>query len=353
MCFTALLLVSSCGDDNELKEIPFKPTAYEITGTEVLGQVNVPNDNPMTVEGIRLGQHLFYDKILSKDKSISCSSCHKPEKAFTDGKAVSLGVNNAPGTRSSMSLVNLAYNNNGFFWNGRSPSLEEQAIHPIEEVAEFNNSWSTIEARLREHEHYPTLFRKAFGIDSKKEISRDLATKALAQFQRAITSFDSKFDRVLAGTDVFNDKELLGYELFYEINLLEVKDAQCGHCHSDKLFTTNKYFNNGLQKFDSINGFQHKGRFLVTNVPFDEGKFRTPTLRNITLTAPYMHDGRLKTLEDVIEHYNSGGHPAKNLDPNLVPLKLTQDEKDALIAFLHTLTDTSYLKNPLLIDPFK
>lgn len=345
-------MLSSCRDDS-LEDIPYSPTDYTVLGQDVLGEMFIPEDNPMTEEGLRLGQHLFYDPILSVDSTISCSSCHLPEKAFTDGSAMSKGVNGALGTRSSMSLINLGYNLNGFFWNGRAATLEEQALHPVIDELEMNNTWENVEETLEKHSKYPEMFRKAFGINKKSEITKELVGKALAQFQRAITSYNSKTDQVDAGADVYTDEELKGKELFFEINLLEVKDAQCGHCHGDKPFTSNDYFNNGLQVYTPENGVPHKGRMIVTGNPIDMGKFRAPTLRNIMLTAPYMHDGRLKNIDEVIEHYNSGGHYAPNKDPNIVPLNLTDEEKEAIKAYLHTLTDTSYLQNPYLINPYK
>jgi len=355
LIFAVILFMFSCQEDTSLTDIPYEPQEYEIPGQDIFGVMPIPEDNPTTVEGITLGQHLFYDPILSVDSTMSCSSCHEPELAFTDGKAFSPGVKGIVGERSSMSLINLGYSINGLFWDGRSDDLEDQAIHPVEDVIELSNKWSDVEEQLMDHPTYPKMFRKAFGIEDKSEISRDLATKAIAQFERAIVSYDSKFDRVQANEDVFTDEELYGFELFYEINPLEIKDAQCGHCHSGKLSTANKYFNNGLQDpgDEGLQGFDDKGRGLVTNNPIDNGKFRAPTLRNIELTAPYMHDGRLNTLEEVIEHYNSGGHYATNLDPNLVALDLTEEEKSAVVAFIKTLTDTSYLDNPLITNPFE
>lgn len=352
--FLIIIVLSSC-QDGDLKDIRFSPTKYVFAEgeTDYLGPIPVPGDNELTNEGVRLGQHLFYDPILSGDNTMSCSSCHDPKLAFTDGLAKSPGISGIVGRRSSMSLVNAAYYTKGLFWDGRSNNLEEQALIPVEDEIELHDTWPNVIEELKSHEEYPKMFREAFGIEDSEEITKELAAKALAQFQRIIVSGQSKFDKVVvAGKGAFTDEEYYGLETFFDVNPL-LQDGECGHCHNDPLFTTNQYFDNGLQDADSFSEYKDIGLGLVTGNEYDYGKFRAPTLRNIALTAPYMHDGRFQTLEEVIEHYDSGGHMTPNKDGLIYPLNLTDEQKEGLIAFLHTLTDTSYLSNPYINNPFE
>ena len=344
------LFLSSCGGD--LEDISFDPQLYEVLGTENLGIIPVPEFNPLTVEGIRLGQHLFYDPILSEDSTMSCFSCHDPHKAFTDGGATSQGIIGEFGNRSSMSLINAAYYTTGLFWDGRSANLEDQALLPVEDPIELHEDWCNVEEKLRNHDTYPTMFREAFGIEDSGEITRDRAAQALAQFQRAIISGNSKFDRWSNGMAAFSEEELAGFDTFFDINPL-LKDGECGHCHNDPLFTTNQYFDNGIQDAATLVDYEDIGLGAITGNNSDFGKMRAPTLRNIELTAPYMHDGRFATLEDVVNHYNSGGHLTPNSDALVRELSLSEEQQIGLVAFLRTLTDTSYLKNPLLVNPYK
>lgn len=337
----------------DLSDIIYNPTNYDLEVPDHLPSFTIPEDNPLTLEGIRLGQHLFYDPILSSDSTVSCSTCHIPELAFTDGLALSEGVGGAKGRRSSMSLVNIAYAFNGLFWDGRSMTLEEQALLPIEDPVELIEDWENVEEKLRRNRTYQSLFRKAFGIAVSDDITKELAVKSLAQFQRIIISADSKFDRVEFGTNTaYTNEELRGSELFFDIDPF-TPDAECSHCHNGALLTTQTYFNNGIEQVESLNDFPDKGLGEVSGILFENGKFRAPSLRNIELTAPYMHDGRFETLEEVIDHYNSGGHFAENIDPLIRPLQLTEEQKSDLLSFLTTMTDTSYLTNPLIVSPFK
>jgi cytochrome c peroxidase len=196
------------------------------------------------------------------------------------------------------------------------------------------------------------MFRKAFGIQYSGEINQDLATKAISQFERIIVSANSKFDKERQGRTFFTPEEQDGFEMFFDTKERGLPDAECAHCHNFPMFTTNEFFNNGLDSVDTVYDFEDIGFGEVTKYEFDNGKFRAPTLRNIVLTAPYMHDGRFETLEEVLDHYNSGGHPAPNKDPLVRSLGLTNDQKAAILDFLHTLTDTSYLKNPDVLSPF-
>lgn len=353
------LVLNSCNKDPlpdssvDLTGIPYSPSNYDLIIPDHFPSFEIPNDNPLTVDGVVLGQHLFFDPILSLDSTISCASCHKPELAFTDGQPISRGVNGLTGKRSSMSLLNIAYAYNGLFWDGRSMTLEEQALLPIEDPVELLEDWDNVEHKLRSHDRYQELFRKAFGIRNADEITRDLAAKALSQYQRVLISGDSKFDRVEFGNNAaYTNEELEGRDMYFDADPF-LPDAECAHCHNGALLTTQEYFNNGLDRAETLNDFPDIGRGAVTNILFDNGKFRAPTLRNIALTAPYMHDGRFETLEEVMDHYNSGGHYAENIDPLIVPLGLTEQQKENVIKFLHTMTDTSYLSNPFVKNPFK
>ncbi len=344
--------------DNDIIEGTYDPQEYTLEIPEWIptGPI-LPEDNPMTVDGIALGRHLFYDPILSSDSTQSCATCHQQDKAFTDGLALSKGVLGLEGRRSSMSIVNLAYNNDGFFWDGRSATLEDQALLPVEDHVELNESWANVEEKLRRHPDYPLMFRKAFGIEKKSEMTKDLVVKAISQFERTLLSFNSKYDQVVWKNDEeFTPQEEMGKSLFFfEDAPQQLDHPGCSHCHNngDRFFTNNKYFNNGIEDVDDITSFPDLGRGEVTNSVYDNGKFRAPSLRNIELTAPYMHDGRFQTLEEVIEHYMSGGHGVENEDPNIKQFTLTDEEMAAMIAFLKTLTDEEFINNPAFSNPFE
>ncbi len=323
-------------------------TPYELEEPALFFKMTHPANNPLTAEGTELGRHLFYDPILSLDSSISCSTCHLQALAFTDGKAFSHGIYGRSGKRSAPSLVNIGYHYKGLFWDSRSSSLEEQAVHPIEDPLEMGNSWPTVVKRLQEHPFYPTMFKAAFGI-KKDSINQAWITRALSQFQRTIISSDSKYDRVIEGTASFTAEEHRGMTIFFDASE-ELPFSECGHCHTDPLFTHLKLENNGIDKEGDPN--RDKGKGALTGHSFDNGQFKVPTLRNIALTAPYMHDGRFKTLNEVVDHYASGGHPGPNVSPNVRPLTLSQKDKQALIAFLNTLTDSTLLYNETLSNPF-
>ncbi|NND33679.1 MAG: hypothetical protein HKN76_13910 [Saprospiraceae bacterium] len=327
----------------------------EIRGPEGFPQMPVPPENPTTVEGIELGRRLFYDPILSADFTMSCASCHLPKGNFTDNLAVSDGIDGISGRRSSMSLLNIGFADQGLFWDGRAATLEDQALLPVEDTIELHNTWPEVVARLQEHKDYPLLFRKAFGINHAGEITKELAARAIAQFERSlVSSGNSKFDRFFRGEVELNDEEYLGYVLFFDLDA-DIPDAECGHCHNAPLFTVNDYFNNGIENVADLNSFPDRGRGEVTGDQFHNGQFRAPTLRNITLSAPYMHDGRFASLDEVLNHYNDGGgdQVVINKDPLIRKLRLDEVQKEALISFLNTLTDTSFIQDPRYQDPFE
>jgi cytochrome c peroxidase len=243
-----------------------------------------------------------------------------------------------------MPLFNLLLHNNGFFWDGRSVKLREQALVPIQDHLEMNENLPNVVSKLNDVRTYRLMFDAAFG---NKEITQERIGLALEQYMYSLVSGDSKFDRVQRGLDTFSISEKKGQILFNtEFNPASgITGADCFHCHGDINFTNNEYLNNGL---DSI--FTDKGRALVTGRANDEGKFKVPSLRNVEVTGPYMHDGRFKTLEEVVEHYNSGIRFSSTLDPNMHTirqgLQLTASEKRDLINFMKTLTDQTYLNNP-------
>jgi len=352
-------------DLGDLSGIPYNPQPYTIIKPENFPPVPVPDSNVMTVEGVQLGRRLFYDPILSADSSMSCASCHLPQGSFTDNKAVSTGIDGISGRRSSMSLLNVAYVNNGLFWDGRSRTLEQQALLPVEDVVEMHNTWYSLIGKLQTHATYPTMFRQAFGINDKSKISKELAAKALAQFERIlISSGTSKFDEYQRGNvDIFDEEEFDGKLMFFDEGKdYNLPDAQCFHCHGGITLTGNQYFNNGLDNVTSLDGFMDKGRFEVTGNPNDKGKFRATTLRNIAMSAPYMHDGRFQTLEQAVAQYADNGFGVSNEDIFIgqigFPLGngqysgLTEYHKKAIVKFLHTLTDTTFVHNPDIQSPF-
>ena len=355
-----LVLSQSCGkkeiyevDPDDLTSVTYDPQSYAINRIEGFPEMVHPADNPLTVEGIFLGRKLFFDPILSADSTQACASCHLPGGSFTDNFAKSVGIDNIAGKRSSMSLLNVGYYNEGLFWDGREASLESQALLPVEDPIELHDTWPNVIEKLMRHEDYPFDFRRAFGIEDKGEITKELAAKALAQFERSIVSSgNSKYDRVVRKEAFFTDAEQNGFLMFFDAAVGILPDAECGHCHTAPLFTTNEYLNNGLDGVASVNDFVDKGRGAVTGVPFDQGTFRVPTLRNISFTAPYMHDGRFQTIEEVVEHYASGGNYADNRHPLITPLLLDENHKLDLIAFLKTLDDPDMISNPVYQSPF-
>ncbi len=300
---------------------------------------DLPRDNPLIVERVTLGEKLFHETALSKDGTLACASCHKSEAAFSDPRKYSIGVRNQTGTRNAMPLFNLAWKSS-FFWDGRAPSLRAQALMPIQDHTEMDETLTNVCTKLSAT-NYPQLFAAAFG---SPEITPEKIGLAVESFMLSLTSFDSKFDRVLLGNEKFTDAEQRGFELFmteYEPRT-ENFGADCFHCHGGPLFTDNQFHNNGLNLDDA-----DLGRFKVTNLNRDKGKFSTPSLRNVALTAPYMHDGKFKTLEDVVAHYDHGVQRQPTLDPNLAKhppegLRLSRQDQDALVAFLKTLTDEQY-----------
>lgn len=345
---------SNCSEDDGTISGVYAPVDYVLILPDWMPSPNIPEDNPLTEAGVALGRQLFYDPILSADSSQSCSSCHIQSLAFTDGEQVSTGIRGLTGRRNAMSLVNLGYNARGFFWDGRSLSLEEQALDPIEDHLEMDNTWEEVEKDLRAHPEYPQRFRSAFGIDNKDQLTRDLVVKAIAQFERTLISYQSRYDNVIWERQGFpTDSEQRGIELFFIEENQSVAHPGCSHCHFNPHFTDHGFKNNGLDSVASLEAFNDLGRGGANNNIFDNGKFRVPSLRNVALTAPYMHDGRFNTLEEVLESYALGGHGVINEDPNIRPFSLSERDKQDLLNFLHMLTDSSFIDNPAFSNPFE
>ncbi len=331
----------------EAPKIPGQPkvihgTPYQFEVPPRFPLPALPPDNPLTVEGIELGRRLFHETRLSRTSTQSCVSCHDPAFAFTDhGKRLSTGVNAIPGTRNSMPLANLAWKDS-FFWDGRAKSLREQALMPIQDHVEMDDSLENVVAKLSQDTIYQDAFHKAFG---SAEVSAPKIGLALEQFLLTLVSGDSKFDRAMRGEARLDEDEQRGFQLFFTESDpgRGIRGADCFHCHGGADFSDHRFHNNGL---DDESGAADTGRMKITGLATDRAAFVTPSLRNIALTAPYMHDGRFATLEEVIAHYAGGVKRSATLDPNLakhagggVPLDVA--DQRALIAFLKSLTDES------------
>ena len=299
---------------------------------------SLPRDNPLTVEGAALGEQLFHEKLLSRDNTLSCASCHNETKVFSDSPhRFSKGVDGQQGTRNAMPLFNLAWKRE-FFWDGRASSLRQQVLMPIQDGKEMHEPLEEVVNKLAAAPGYADQFQKAFG---SREINSDRVARALEQFVLTLESSDSKFDRALKGRVELSEEEKRGFELFmteYDPRR-GLTGADCFHCHGGPLFSDFRFTNNGLDADPS-----DTGRERVSGNTLDKGKFAIPSLRNVALTGPYMHDGRFQTLEEVVDHYCTGTKNSATLDPNLAKhpdggVPLGADDKKALVAFLKTLTE--------------
>ncbi|MBI4462717.1 MAG: cytochrome-c peroxidase [Acidobacteria bacterium] len=285
----------------------------------------MPENNPLTVAKVAVGRRLFFDPILSRDYKLACASCHNPARAFTDGRTIALGVFGRQGTRNVPALINRGYGA-AFFWDGRTTTLEEQVVKPIQDRKEMDMTLEEAIARLKEHGDYPALFLSAFA----REVNPDDLARALASYVRTILSGDAPIDRYLHG-----DAQALSNEAREGLRVFRGK-ANCTACHLGPNFTDEQFHNTGIAWREGQ--FVDPGRFAVTGKEADRGAFKTATLREVARTAPYMHDGSLATLEEVVEFYNRGGNLNPHLDSEIRPLNLTAEEKAALTAFLESLT---------------
>jgi len=339
------IFITACSKDDS-EEYVNKPTAQPLDIPPLFAQfiINpvIPIDNPQTLEGIALGKKLFFDPLLSANNTQACATCHSPQNAFSDNSQFSTGIDGILGNRNSMPLFNLAWNyDEKFFWDGRVFSLEHQALVPVEDPVEMHNTWETVISRLQQHPEYPNLFNSAFGDGM---ITKEKATKALAQFERTLISANSKFDNYLLGEATLTPQETNGLNVF-----MDETRGDCFHCHgnpNNPLWTDNMFHNNGLDAT-----ITDLGLGAVTGDPADNGKFKSPSLRNLAYTAPFMHDGRFATLDDVINHYSEGLQNSPTIDPLMKKVaqggvQLSAQDKADLKAFLLTLSDASFINNP-------
>ncbi len=351
--------IQACTDDDN-EEPNTSGATYDGTPYQlVVGNFEQPPialDNKLTVQAVKLGRMLFYEKRMSKDGSISCASCHRQEHAFTDTAQFSEGVRGKFGKRQAMAVFNMAWNENEFFWDGRAHLLRDQSLKPIQDSLEMDETLENVITKLSADQMYKDQFMRAFG---SSEITEEKMSLAMEQFMNSIVSVESKYDRYLRGVTTLDSNEERGRLLFFaEFNpsFPSLSGADCQHCHAGLNFENDKYLNNALDTDDNM---QDIGRMEVTGRSSDRGKFKVTSLRNVEVTAPYMHDGRFKTLEEVVDHYNNGMKNSSTVDPTLIyplnngGLQLSNEDKRDLIAFLKTLTDEVMLTNPEYSDPFE
>jgi cytochrome c peroxidase len=317
---------------------------------------NTPFTNTVTDDGATLGRVLFYDKNLSKNKTIACASCHLQANGFSDFKVLSDGFEGGKTARHSMGLTNARFYNNGrFFWDERAASLEAQVLLPMQDPVEMGMTLDSVVGRVANLPYYPTLFKNAFGTDA---VTSDLISRALAQYVRSIMSYQSKYDVGRAQVanpgqpfPNFTAQENQGKNLFFNPVL-----GGCAGCHGTEGFVAPGPRNNGLDATNAADA----GVGGITNNPAQVGLFKSPSLRNVALRAPYMHDGRFATLEDVINHYSTGvqnnpnlSAPLRQPDGTIKRMNFTPAETAALLAFLNTLTDQPLTNDERFTDPFK
>lgn len=347
---------STPGDTTQVDTTQYDPaTPVTVAVPANFPPMPIPTDNPFTVEGIALGRFLFYEELLSGDNTMSCASCHGQSSSFTDdGNQVSTGIDGIAGTRNAMALINLAWDTR-YFWDGRVLRLEDLVFQPVRDPIEMHDTWPDVVAELQAHPSYPDLFGAAFGTST---IDSVLVSKAIAQFLRTMISGNSPFDQFQRGEALLPLDAQLGIQLTQleggnpALGLGGQWGADCFHCHphAGGRMTDGQLHNNGLDS-----EFTDLGAGGVTGLPQDMGRFKTPTLRNVALTGPYMHDGRFQTLEEVIDHYDSGGHESPTVDVFMKytqgGLSLTPEKKQQLLAFLQSLTDMDFVNDPAFADP--
>ena len=341
--FVCFFLLMNCSSKEEeiYTPVPYVLEIPVLFQNKLIAPI-IPTNNPLTIEGVALGKKLFFDNMLSGNETQSCATCHNPTKAFTNNQQFSEGIDGRFGTRNSMPLFNLAWNFDELFtWDGKEFSLEKQALEPVSNPLEMHADWEIVVKKLQNHAEYPVLFQQAFGSST---IDATLVTKAIAQFERTLISSNSKFDQYLLGEKTLSPEEQRGFSIFMD----ETK-GDCFHCHgsnNNPLWTDQKFHNNGLDI-----EFKDLGLGAITGDPADNGKFKSPSIRNLAFTAPYMHDGRFATLEEVIDHYSEGLKPSTTVDPLMKKVaqggvRLTPNEKTDLKAFLLSLSDSSFVNNP-------
>ncbi len=360
-----LLVLSCCRNDEELPPMNGGGNCPGELRTPLVIQkpghfpsTNIPSD--LTQERFELGRHLFYETRLSRNNTVSCGTCHQQERAFTDGLTKSIGLYGDTIRRNAMSISNMLWEDK-FFWDARASSLEEQALMPILDHFEMDMTMPEVIERLEPDTLYQRLFCEAYGVTKYEPY---MFAESIATFEMAMVSENSKYDQTFKGTATFTPQEQLGRNLFFTHPIFPTpRGGNCGDCHVQVL--TSGFLgpggmkNNGL---DSNQNWTDLGYAEFTNNPNDNAKFKTTSLRNIALTGPYMHDGRFETLRDVLEHYNENVHWSPTLDPlmfasnlpnqDTLALGLLPFEVDAILAFLNTLTDTTFTNDPRFSDPF-
>jgi cytochrome c peroxidase len=328
------------------------PEPYPFPRLSFFPKMPVSASNPVTMEGVELGRYLFYDTILSLRYDMSCASCHKQEAAFSDAPhRFSKGNGGKLTRRNSMPLFNLAWYPT-YFWDGRAASLEDQVFHPVSDSNEMNLQWTLAVERIRKSRFYRPLFARAFKGRAPDSI---LIANAIGQFLRTIISNRSKYDRVLDGDDYLTEAEFKGFVLVNDMT-----KGDCLHCHTsdgNALGTTGNFSNNGLDAVTQPGSYTDKGLGEATGRERDHGRFKIPSFRNLAFTAPYMHDGRFQTLEQVIDFYSEGVHASANIDSKMgsAPyggVHLSPEEKAQVIAFLLTMSDSALTTDPRFGNPF-
>ncbi|MCH2214899.1 MAG: c-type cytochrome [Flavobacteriales bacterium] len=328
--FLLSMIFMACEDDDAPADTFTESMFVEIP--DGFPALDFPEDNAFSEERYVLGKKLFFDPILSRDSSVSCGSCHRPSRAFGDMVPLSNGVGGAIGNRNSPSLANIGYHPY-FLREGGVPTLEMQVLVPIQEHSEFDFNVVLIAERLAHDPIYTAMCQKAYGRDPDPFC----ITRAISTFERTLVSGDSRYDQYAFQGDIsaLTSAEINGMDLFFS------EDLACSSCHSGFNFTNYSFENNGLYEV-----YLDKGRALLTNQPDDEALFKVPTLRNVGLTAPYMHDGSMETLLEVILHYESGGVKHVNKSPEVKGFELTNQERKDLIAFLNSLSDYEFINDP-------
>ncbi|MEO8069396.1 MAG: cytochrome c peroxidase [Flavobacteriales bacterium] len=321
----SLLLLAACRRDEAVVQEAVNPV-YAVQLAPGSPPLPVPAENPLTKAGVELGRELFFEARLSRNAVLSCAGCHHPLAGFSDTVALSVGADGDVGFRNAPTLSNVAYQQR-LFMDGGIPNLEYQVLAPIHDVHEMDSDINEVAELLRDEEPFKSLSQLAYG----RTLDAFVITRAIASYERTLVSGWSRFDRYVYSNDAtaLTPQELNGWGIFSSAG------ANCTACHTGYDLTDRDFHNVGLTTDHSAD----EGRARITLQPEDVGKFKTPTLRNIALTGPYMHDGSLSTLEQVVDHFASGGLPQPNLSPQMQPFFLTQQEKADLIAFLHALTD--------------
>jgi cytochrome c peroxidase len=324
----AIFSLPGCKEDS--------PVPYELNIPEWFPLMEIAEDNQPTKARVELGRKLFYEPLLSLDSSVSCSSCHHPQNAFTDGLSLSIGVDGALGMRNSPTLANIGFTPS-LFHDGGVETLELQAQSPIFSVDEMHFTIAGFLARIESDEEYESMFREAYG----REPDAFGISRAIASFERTLISGNSRFDQYeyQGIPDALSEQELRGKALFFSA------ETECSSCHVPPLFTNYEFENIGL-----YSTYADSGRARISHLTQDRGKFKVPTLRNVEVTAPYMHNGSIASLEEVVAHFNSGGVGHPNQSVYVKHLNLTNQAKADLVAFLKSLTDQSFLNNPNLIE---